>query len=290
MKIDCDTGVIAVAGTDGPYLSIDGGAKFFQLKTTATAGGQGQAPTAIAVQADATTGDVTVAVASGSGDVKSIETTFTDMGLKGSDVAAGTATSPAAAVTPKTDQINEVNSSSNGRETGSIPDMELPPTANDKVDVASVKVFGVRALATSGMKLSVGAGGGAFKATVKNGQVTAPSAGGTPAAGTPAAGTPAAGTPTAGTPTAAAPKVATVGVKKIATVLSSLKTLGVTVVARSKIAATSSTKTVCSVIAGTKVKGLKAGICKLTVKITPPPTKKVPKPKTTTKRITVTIK
>jgi hypothetical protein len=297
VKIDCDTGVIVAAGATGVYLSIDGAEKFFELKTSAAEGGassppqggQGQAATAVAVQADATSGDLTVAVASGDGDVKTIETTFTDLGLKGSDVAAGTATSPSAAVTPKTDQVNEVNSASAGRKTGSVPDLELPPAANDKVDVASVKVFTVRAFAT-GVKLSVGAGGGAFKATVKNGQVTAPSAGGTPAAGAPAAGTPAAGTPTTGTPTAVAPKVATVGVKKTATVLSSLKTLGITVVKRSKIAATSSTKKVCKVLSGTKVKGLKAGICKLTVKITPPKTKKVPKPKTTTKRIKITIK
>ncbi len=297
MKIDCDTGLIAVAGSTGVFMSIDGGAKFFELKTTAgqantpnpPPGGQGQSTTAIAVQADATSGDVTVAVASGNGDVKSIETTFTDMGLKGSEVAAGTAASPSSAVSPKTDQINEVNSASTGKNTGAVPDLELPATAGDKVSTSSVRSYTVRVFA-SGVKLAVGTAGGAFKATVKNGQVTAPSAGGTPTAGTPAAGAPAAGTPTAGTPTAAAPKVATVGVKKTATVLSSLKTLGVTVVARSKIAATSSTKTVCSVIAGTKVKGLKAGICKLTVKITPPKTKKVPKPKTTTKRITITIK
>jgi hypothetical protein len=277
MKIDCDTGVIAVAGSDGPYLSIDGGTKFFQLKTS-TAPAGGQAPTAVAVQADATSGDVTVAVASGDGDVKTIETTFTDMGLKGSDVAAGTATSPAAAVTPKANQINEINSANSGRKTGSVPDLELPAASGDKVDVASVKVFTVRAFAT-GMKLSVGSGGGAFKATVKNGSITSPSS-----------GTPGAGTPAAGTPTAGAPKVATVGVKKTATVLAQLKTLGITVVAKSKIAATSTTKSVCSVVAGTKVKGLKAGLCKLTVKITPPKTKKVPKPKTTTKRISITIK
>jgi hypothetical protein len=217
-------------------------------------------------------------VASGDGDVKTIETTFTDMGLKGSDVAAGTATSPAAAVTPKADQINEINSANSGRKTGSVPDLELPAASGDKVDVASVKVFTVRAFAT-GMKLSVGSGGGAFKATVKNGSITSPSS-----------GTPGAGTPAAGTPTAGAPKVATVGVKKTATVLAQLKTLGITVVAKSKIAATSTTKSVCSVVAGTKVKGLKAGLCKLTVKITPPKTKKVPKPKTTTKRISITIK
>ncbi|MEY2967472.1 MAG: hypothetical protein RIQ64_99, partial [Actinomycetota bacterium] len=87
-----------------------------------------------------------------------------------------------------------------------------------------------------------------------------------------------------------APKVATVAVKKTATVLSSLKALGITVVKRSKITATSRTKKVCSVVGGTKVKGLKKGVCKLTVKITPPKTKKVPKPKTTTKRIKITIK
>jgi hypothetical protein len=304
MKIDCDTGVIAVAGADGTYLSIDGGTKFFQLKTEAAPanqpnppqGGQGNGPSAIAVQADATTGDVTVAVASGNGDVKSIETTFTDLGLKGSDVAAGTATSPSAAVTPKTDQINEVNNSTNGRNTGSVPDMELPPAANDKVDVASVKVFTVRASATAGMKLSVGAGGGAFKAAVKNGSITAPSAGAAPAGGAPAAGTPAAGAPagqpapTVGAPAAAAPKTVTITAKKSITVTSALKTLGTTVVAKSKLVTTSTTKSVCSVLPGNKVKGLKAGICKLTVKITPPASKKVPKPKTTTKKISITIK
>ncbi|MFM7745487.1 MAG: carboxypeptidase-like regulatory domain-containing protein [Actinomycetota bacterium] len=293
MKIDCDTGVIAVAGTDGAYLSIDGGAKFFQLKTEAAQanqpspppGGQGNGPTAIAVQADATTGDLTVAVGSGNGDVKSIETTFTDIGLKASDVAAGTATSPTAAVTPKTDQINEVNSSSNGRNTGSVPDMELPPASGDKVDVASVKVFTVRASASAGVKLSVGAGGGAFKAAVKNGSITAPSAGAAPATNQPAANQPA-----ANQPTATAPKTVTIAPKKSITVASALKTLGTTVVAKSKLVTTSTTKSVCSVLPGNKVQGLKAGICKLTVKITPPATKAVPKPKTTTKKVSITIK
>jgi hypothetical protein len=276
MKVDCDTGLIGVAGSTGVFMSVDGGAKFFELKTTAAQantpnpppGGQGQAPTALAVQADATSGEVTVAVASGNGDVKSIETTFTDMGLKGSEVAAGTATSPTAAVSPKTDQVNEVNSASSGKNTGAVPDLELPATAGDKVSTSSVRVYTVRAYAT-GVKLVVGTAGGAFKATVKNGSITSPST------GTPAAGT---------------PKVATVGVKKTATVLAQLKTLGITVVAKSTIVATTSTKKVCSVVSKTKVKGLKAGVCKLTVKITPPKTKKVPKPKTTTKRISITIK
>jgi hypothetical protein len=183
-----------------------------------------------------------------------------------------------------------VNNSTNGRNTGSVPDMELPPAANDKVDVASVKVFTVRAMATAGLKLSVGAGGGAFKAAVKNGSVTAPSAGGAPAGGAPATNQPAANQPAVNAPAAAAPKSVTITAKKIITVASALKTLGITVVAKSKLVPTSTTKTVCVVMPGVKVKGLKAGVCKLTVKITPPPSKKVPKPKTTTKKITITIK
>jgi hypothetical protein len=313
MKVDCDTGLIAVAGSTGVFLSVNGGANFFEMKTTAAVanqpappqGGQGNATTALALQADATSGDVTVAVGSGNGDVKSIETTFTDMGLKGSEVAAGSATTPAAAVSPKADQVNEVNSSSTGKNTGQVPDLELPPAAGDKVSVSTVKVYTVRAQSTAGVKLTVGTAGGAFKATVKNGSVTVPQ---TPATQTPATQTPAAQTPTApvvqqpttqqptvgtpvtATPKAAAPRVVTVGVKKTTTVASALRTLGIAVVAKSKVVTATTTKTVCSVLPGNKVKGLKAGVCRLTVKITPPKTKKVPKPKTTTKRITVTIK
>lgn len=291
MKVDCDTGLIGVAGSTGLFMSIDGGAKFFELKTAATQqnqpnpppGGQGGGTTALAVQADVTTGDVTVAVASGNGDVKSIETTFTDMGLKGSEVAAGTATTPTSAVTPKTDQINEVNSSSSGKNTGAVPDLELPPAAGDKVSTSATKVYTVRASATAGVKLAVGTAGGAFKATVKNGSVTAPST------GTPAAGSPAAGAPTTESPAVTAPKVATLKLKKTATVLSALKTLGIKVVKKSKISAKTSTAKVCKVVSATKVKALKKGTCKLTVKITPPKTKKVPKPKTTTKRIKIAI-
>ncbi|MBU6241722.1 MAG: hypothetical protein KJS66_08015, partial [Acidobacteria bacterium] len=291
LKVDCDTGLIGVAGSTGVFLSVDGGAKFFELKTSAATGNQPAIPTtALAVQADATSGDVTVAVGSGNGDVKSIETTFTDMGLKGSEVAAGTATSPTAAVAPKVDQVNEVNSASTGKTTGQVPDLELPPAAGDKVSVSSVKTFTVRAQASAGVKLAVGTAGGAFRATVKNGSITSPQ---TPAAQTPAAQTPASQTPTApavqqptvqqptvqqptiGAPAAAAPKTVTITAKKIITVASALRTLGIAVVAKSKVVPTSTTKTVCAVLPGVKVKGLKSGICRLTVKITPPPTKKV---------------
>ena len=79
---------------------------------------------------------------------------------------------------------------------------------------------------------------------------------------------------------------------KTVSVTSALKTLGTKVVAKSKIVTTVSaaSKKVCSVSKTNVVKGLKAGKCSLTVKVTPPATKKVKKPKTTTKKITITIK
>jgi hypothetical protein len=144
--------------------------------------------------------------------------------------------------------------------------------------------------------MSVGTGGGAFKATTSGGATGTPGVGGTtPGAGTPGVGgtTPGVGgtTPGANTPGVAAPKVVSVKKGKTVSVTSALKTLGTTVVAKSKIVATVSTasKSVCSVSKTNVVKGLKAGKCSLTVKITPPATKKVKKPKTTTKKISITI-
>jgi hypothetical protein len=131
--------------------------------------------------------------------------------------------------------------------------------------------------------MSVGTGGGAFKATTSGG-----------ATGTPGAGTPGVGgtTPGANTPGVVVPKVVSVKKGKTVSVTSALKTLGTTVVAKSKIVATVSTasKKICSLSKTNVVKGLKAGKCSLTVKITPPATKKVKKPKTTTKKISITIK
>ena len=49
-----------------------------------------------------------------------------------------------------------------------------------------------------------------------------------------------------------------------------------------------SSKKVCSV-SGTTVKGLKAGKCSLSVKVTPKATAKVKKPKTTTTKVSVTV-
>ena len=293
LKVDCDTGVIAVAGSDGLYFSVDGAAKFVKITTTAApAGGQQQppqqggdsAPTAVALQADGTTGEVTMTVASGNGDIKSVETSFTALGVSAADTKAGTATTPTAAITPAADSVNELNSSATGKNTGAVLDLEIPNTAADKVTAAGVRTLSVRKFATAS-KLSAGTGGGAFKASLRTATTSSGSGAGTPGVGgtTPGVG----GT----TPGVVTPKVVSVKKGKTVSVTSALKTLGTTVVSKSKIVATLSaaSKTICSVSKTNVVKGLKPGKCSLTVKITPPATKKVPKPKTTTKKISITI-
>ena len=278
LKVDCDTGVIAVAGSDGLYFSVDGAAKFVKIATaTAPAGGQpqppqqgGDAPTAVALQADGASGEVTMTIASGNGDIKSVETSFAALGVSAADTKAGTAVTPTAPITPAADSVNEINSSSKGKNTGAVLDLEIPNTATDVVTASGVRSLSVRALATAS-KLSAGTGGGAFKASLRT--TSTPSGSG------------------AGTAVVVAPKVVSVKKGKTVTVLSALKNLGNTVVLKSKIATTVSaaSKKICSVSSSGVVKGLKAGKCSLTVKITPPATKKVKKPKTTTTKITITI-
>ena len=278
LKVDCDTGVIAVAGSDGLYFSVDGAAKFVKIATaTAPAGGQpqppqqgGDAPTAVALQADGASGEVTMTIASGNGDIKSVETSFAALGVSAADTKAGTAVTPTAPITPAADSVNEINSSSKGKNTGAVLDLEIPNTATDVVTASGVRSLSVRALATAS-KLSAGTGGGAFKASLRT--TSTPSGSG------------------AGTAVVVAPKVVSVKKGRTVTVLSALKNLGNTVVLKSKIATTVSpaSKKICSVSSSGVVKGLKAGKCSLTVKITPPATKKVKKPKTTTTKITITI-
>ena len=282
LSVDCDTGILVGASSTGAQISLDGST--FKTLTMPQAA-QVQNVKTIDVQSDLTSGSVSVVVGTQNSDVVAAETTLTDLGTTAAKLTAGDAATPAT-VTIKADAVAKMNDKAGGRDTGEITDLEFPAEATDKVSVAGfvgpriVKFATVRSLA-------VGTGSGAFRAR------TTAATGGTataPATNQPAANQPAANQPTANAPAAAAPKVATVGVKKTATVLAQLKTLGVTVAAKSKIVATSSTKSVCSIVAGTKVKGLKAGLCKLTVKITPPKTAKVPKPKTTTKKISITIK
>jgi hypothetical protein len=210
-------------------------------------------------------------VASGNGDIKSVETSFAALGVSAADTKAGTATTPTAAITPAADSVNELNNSSTGKNTGAVLDLEIPNTAADKVTAAGVRSLSVRKFATAS-KLSAGTGGGAFRAALRT--TTTSSGSG------------------AGTPGVVAPKVVSVKKGKTVSVTSALKRLGTKVVPKSKIVTTVSkaSKKVCSVSKKNVVKGLKAGKCSLTVKITPPATKKVKKPKTTRKKITITIR
>jgi hypothetical protein len=224
---------------------------------------------------------VTIVAGTQNSSVIAIATTLTKLGTTGAAVDGGTAKTPTTQVTLDATEAISINESSKGRDTGAVADVELPPASGDKVGVASVRALGLRKFASS-LPMSIGTGGGAFKATTKGGSTSA--GGTTPGAGTPGVG----GT----TPGAVAPKVVSVKKGKTVSVTSALKTLGTKVVAKSKIVTTVSkaSKKVCSVSKTNVVKGLKAGKCSLTVKVTPPATKKVKKPKTTTKKITITIK
>jgi len=276
LKADCDTGILVGVTSDGPSLSLDGD-KFIAVKTPAAIPANNA--TAVDVQADKTTGEVTIVEGTQNSSVIAISTTLTKLGTTGTAVAGGTAKTPTAQVALDTTEAISINESSKGRDTGAVADVELPPAAGDKVGAASVRALGLRKFASS-LPMSVGTGGGAFKATTTGGAV---STGGGATGTTPGAG----GT----TPVVVAPKVVSVKKGKTVSVTSALKTLGTTVVAKSKLVTTvsSASKKVCSVSKTNVVKGLKAGKCSLTVKITPPATKKVPKPKTTTKKISITI-
>jgi len=254
LKIDCDTGLMVAVGTDGLYFSVDG-TSFAKVNTSAapTSGApqppqpqpqpQGGGSTAVAVQADATTGAVTIVVASGDGDIKAIETNFTDLGTSSSAVVEGTAKTPTAAVQPPTTAISELNSASSGKKTGSVQDLEFPTASGDKVGTASVRIYGVRKMAISA-KMMAGTGGGAFRGSVT------PSAGG-------------------GSGTTAVKKTPSV-VKGKASMLSTLaKNAGLKVAAGAKVTGTVSaaSKLICKV-SGTKLLGIAPGKCSVTVKVT----------------------
>jgi hypothetical protein len=272
LKADCDTGIIVGVTSEGPSISLDGD-KFIAVKTPATV--QANNATAVDVQADKTTGEVTIVAGTQNSSVIVISTSLTKLGTTGTDVASGTAKTPTAQVTLDTTEALSINESSKGRETGAVADVELPPASGDKVGVSSVRALGVWQMAST-LPMSVGTGGGAFRATT-SGSTAIGGGGGT--------------TPGVATPAVVAPKVVSVKKGKTVTVLSALKTLGNTVVLKSKIVTTVSatSKKICSVSSSGVVKGLKAGKCSLTVKITPPVTKQVKKPKTTTTKITITI-
>jgi hypothetical protein len=296
LSIDCDTGIIVGATSTGPQMSLDGSTfKALTLPTSVNV----QNAKSVDVQADLTSGGVSVVVGTNDSTVVAADTTLTSLGTTAAKLTAGEAATPTT-INIGAENTAKMNDKTDGRDTGTISDIEFPAEASDKVTAAAFVGPRITKFATV-RSIAVGTGSGAFRARTTaavGGTTPQTPVGQTPAAQTPAAQTPTAPVvqqptqqqPTVGTPVAAAPKVVTVGVKKTTTVASALRTLGIAVVAKSKVVTATTTKTVCSVLPGNKVKGLKAGVCRLTVKITPPKTKKVPKPKTTTKRITVTIK
>jgi len=266
LKVDCDTGLMIAAGTDGAYFSLNG-TTFTKINTsTAPAGGGGggpsNAPSAVAVQADATSGEVVIGVASGNGDIKAVETNLTALGTSGAAMTATGAgpTTPSTPVTPAADAINEVNSSSTGRNTGAVKDLEVPKSSTDKVTAAGVRAASVRAMATS-LSLAAGTGGGAFTARVSSGGSSTSSGG---------SSTPTTAAPTATTVTPVVVKTPTVVRGKTLTVVSALTTAGTTVVKGSKtsVVVATASKKICSATS-TTIKGLKAGTCSLTVTVTP---------------------
>ncbi len=265
LKVDCDTGLMVAAGSDGAYFSLNG-STFTKINTSsAPAGGGGgpsNAPTAVAVQADATSGEVLIGVASGNGDIKAVETNFAVLGTTGAAMAAtGTGpTTPTTAVTPAADAINEVNSSNTGRNTGAVKDLEVPKSATDKVTAAGVRAAAVRAWASS-LSLAAGTGGGAFTARVNSG-------GSSTSSGSSSGGTTATPTPTTVTPVVV--KTPTVVKGKTLSVVSALTTAGTTVVKGSKtsVVVATASKKICSATS-TTIRGLKAGSCSLTVTVTP---------------------
>lgn len=297
LKIDCDTGLMVAAGSDGLYFSVDG-TKFTKVATASSTPGnqpqnpQGSTPTAVAVQADSTTGEVVMAIASGNGDIKTVEGSFsTTLGTTIAAMTGGTAVTPTATVTPPTAEIIELNSSTTGKNTGSVGDLELPNSATDKVAAASIqgasiRVAGVRKLATA-LSLAVGTGAGAFRARTGS-AVSAP-----PTTTT---------TTTIPKATTTIPK-ATVVVKiptmkkgQSLVITSIAKTIKLSLPTGAKIVVTRLTvsKAICTVYTNkvatmTTIKGLKAGSCKVTIKVTPKATTKVKKPGTSTSNVTIKV-
>ena len=171
VRVDCGTGLIvgvapATMGSPpqpgGVYMSTDA-ATFIEMNVTVP-------PSTLDVEADEATGEITMVIAGGNGDVISIEMDEADLGIDLTDVKAGTEGTPDAAITPPVDAVTELNSSQDGINTGGVADIELPP-GDDEVDLeeevaaASVRRRGVKALAT-GTPVSIGSASGAFESTV----------------------------------------------------------------------------------------------------------------------------
>jgi hypothetical protein len=191
IRVDCDTGlivgVVAAAsqsgggggpppvtdpnspGGPGVYMSTDGGASFVQMLLAVSE------PDTLDVQADAESGEVTIVVAGGQGDVTSVEMDETDLGVDLQEMAEAPENAPVetpdANIEPPVDGVTELNDAENGINTGGVADIALPPDANDVAleeeasNKSSRRAAKVGALATS-VSVSIGSSSGAFEAQV----------------------------------------------------------------------------------------------------------------------------
>ena len=191
VRIDCSTGLIVgvVAGAGGGatppspptppssplsplevepgvYVSTDG-ESFVRMNLTIAN------PDTLDVQADADTGEVTMVVAGGNGDVTSVEMDETDLGVDlqaMKDAPEGDPVeTPDAPIDPPADGVTPLNDSTDGINTGGVADIELP-SDNDDIDVEEgISAASVRRAikgAETATPVSIGSSSGAFESTV----------------------------------------------------------------------------------------------------------------------------
>ena len=256
LKADCDTGLLVGASSTGPMLSFDG-ANFVQVR----AGNVGDS-SSVDVQANKTNGDVSVLVASG-GNVVQIETSFPELGVVADAVAAGTAKTPSAPPSLAASAAKFLNDAGKGRDVGQVADVEFAPEAGDKVTKSGVHAAGVAGVASADRRSLVASSSGAYSASLAKQTLTSLLAGA---------------------------KISTVKKGKTILLATAVKKSGGKIPAKSRIVVsmTAASKKVCRVT-GTRIKGLKKGNCTITVKVTPPRTKKVPRPKTTTTKVRIAV-
>jgi hypothetical protein len=213
-----------------------------------------QNATSVALQAEGSTGGVTAVIGNEQGDVVALETDVAALGSTPAAVQAGNATNPSAAPTIPPDDAAVINSSSTGKATGRVSDIELPNNATDKVTASSVRKFGASS------KMAVGTGSGAFKASLTG--VTAPGTG-TPGTGTPGTGV----TGPGATAPSVFPKLAR-GRKATLAVIA--RRAGIEVPAGAKVKATvgGASKKICRVT-GSRITALTPGRCSLSITVTP---------------------
>lgn len=307
LKADCDTGILMAGNsTSGLQVSFDAD-KFAPVRT----GGMPTDPKVVDFQASKDTGEVTVVMGTGGSSVVQWDTTIPKMGTTTAALTAGTATNPTE-VPAETSEVLTLNDATKGRQIGQIQDVELPAATGDpEVKTASVRAQGVVEFAAADNVAQIGSSTGSYvsSSALARQNLAALTAGGgggggsTPATPTPPAtptGTPTAqptSTPTGGTttggstPVSAVKKVLSVKKGKTISFATAVKTSGGTIPAGAAvvISQSPSSKKICIVLNKKTIKGLKAGSCTISVRITPKKTAKVPKPYTATVKVQVKV-